>query len=929
MKKVLVLFITCVIFPSNSDAQSAEHYFKKQATWEETLRDATDQVCHDYIHKTGEFKFVPYYQHNLQTFEEEIDRVLRRTFRSLETGPGKQRMRREMNDGIWLTDRQPGDYRPMAVKMAWKIHNGHKKGTIELANLVENWEDFLEIREVYHLYHDLKTPLANLEREFNSNRLIQGIDYLAELNQWDKKFADQGIKQIQQYDVQKQMLLEKAEEPYEGIIEEIDDFLDETSKFLITFFVTKNKLIGTDSIIYVERFPFKSNHYYTDYVNGSHLYGGNLYSLNLITGEKKELVPKLQDGIINRYDLDYEAGKVIFDWKEEQQTGFRIFEKDLVSGALNQVTFPLENEDELIELYRVTDEYHHGTDDMHPVYLPDGDVCFISTRCQYGILCDAPDNYSTTVLYRMKRDGSHMEKLTNSSVSESNPSVMLDGRILYTRWEYYDKGAVSVKCLWAMRPDGTNPVEIYGNTLALPPTLLMGRQIPGHPDLFSCLGTPHCCPQNGVGTVLKIDTRENQRTREPLTYITPNTDIRAEAGIFQYSEGEWKQTDSGPLYCDPYPLNDKMFLVSHNQDQYFNADTAWGLYLIDAFGNHIRIYRNPEISCWQPIPFKTRKKPPVISSSLNPELKEKGLAAVLVKDVSFGMENVSKEEIKFIRVNEQVPRPWKARRYWDDDIYDQQHALITKDTHLGLKVQHGIVPVEKDGSAYFLVPADKNISFQVLDENFMEIQRERTYNNYRPGEFRSCTGCHETKNMAPLNTGTMPLAFKKKPQLPGPQPGETTGLRPIDYMTDVQPVWDKHCIQCHAGPEPEGGLDLSGELTEFFCVSYENLVPERRESQRNDPGYLGIIIGENHPKEQNVHYLPANSLGSRTSELMKMIRDGHEDVTLSREELIRISTWIDSNAQYYGTYFGKKNLKYQNDSDFRPVPTIESALGNN
>jgi hypothetical protein len=209
----------------------------------------------------------------------------------------------------------------------------------------------------------------------------------------------------------------------------------------------------------------------------------------------------------------------------------------------------------------------------------------------------------------------------------------------------------------------------------------------------------------------------------------------------------------------------------------------------------------------------------------------------------------------------------------------------------------------------------------------MELQRERTYNNFRPGEMRSCTGCHETQKDAAFNDGGRPMAFKNKQELPGPQPGEKSGLRPIDYMTDVQPIWDKHCIKCHSGERAKGGLSLSGELTKYFCKSYENLVPERRTKPYRDHNYLGMIIGENHPKEQNVHYLPPKTLGSHTSSLMKKISEGHSDVELSREEKIRVATWIDSNAQYYGTYFGKKNVKYRGDKDFRPPPTISSALG--
>jgi hypothetical protein len=917
---LLTIFLT---FPIFLTAQEDVNYFIKKDTWEETVRYSCDKLNYDWNHKKGKFNYIFYYRHNWESFYDEVKSVLREIRWEFEND---MRLQRELSDRLWETDRKSGDYRPVAIKMAWKIDHGFRSEVVEQAENVESWEDFQKIRELYHFDKDLTVIMGRLDREFNEENLLKGIKYLADLNDWEDSFINESKNKIASFEERKKELMRKSDQAEFGLSNEIDEFLLETSDYLKDIFLTNNDLLGTDSLIFLKRFPFQSNHYYTDYVNGCRFYGGNMYSLDLTSGNTKKLIPELEGGIIGRFDLDYDAEKFVFDWKEEQQEGFRIFEKNLATGELVSLTKRPDNEDELIRLYRVTDEYHHGTDDMHPIYLPDGKICFISTRPQYGILCDSPDNFSTTVLYTMDSDGSNFEKLTNSSVSESNPSVMDDGRILYTRWEYLDKGAVSVKCLWAMRPDGTNAVEIFGNTLALPPTLLMGRQIPGSPNLFSCLGTPHCCPQNGVGTVLTIDINKDLRTTEPMKYITPKTDIRAEIGTYQYIRGEWVRTDSGPLYCDPYPLSEKMFLVAHNPTEYFNAKTAWDLYLIDDFGNHILIHRDPEISCWQPIPFKERKRPPVVNSALEPNLKKQGLAAVFVNNVTHGMKGIELDEVKYLRVNEQVPRPWKARRYWPDDEYDQQHALITKDTHLGLKVQHGIVPVEEDGSAYFLVPADKNIFFQVLDENYMELQRERTYTNFRPGEFRSCTGCHERQTEAAFSGNSRPIALQKEPELPGPQPGEESGLRPIDYMTDVQPIWDENCVSCHSGDSPAGGLNLSGELTEYFCVSYENLVPERRKRPRRDPNYLGMIIGENHPKEQNVHYHPPKSLGSHTSKLMKMILAGHSDVELTQEERIRISTWIDSNAQYYGTYFGKKNLKYKNEEDFRPVPTVQSAL---
>ena len=42
--------------------------------------------------------------------------------------------------------------------------------------------------------------------------------------------------------------------------------------------------------------------------------------------------------------------------------------------------------------------------------------------------------------------------------------------------------------------------------------------------------------------------------------------------------------------------------------------------------------------------------------------------------------------------------------------------MTTRSTHLGLKVQHGVVPVEDDGSAHFEVPAMRSLYFHVLDD---------------------------------------------------------------------------------------------------------------------------------------------------------------------------------------------------------------------
>jgi hypothetical protein len=50
-------------------------------------------------------------------------------------------------------------------------------------------------------------------------------------------------------------------------------------------------------------------------------------------------------------------------------------------------------------------------------------------------------------------------------------------------------------------------------------------------------------------------------------------------------------------------------------------------------------------------------------------------------------------------------------------------------------------------------------------------------------------------------------------------------------------------------------------------------------------------------------------------------------VKLSREEFIKLVTWVDANVPFYGSYFGMRNIASQKHPAFRPVPTLASARG--
>lgn len=80
----------------------------------------------------------------------------------------------------------------------------------------------------------------------------------------------------------------------------------------------------------------------------------------------------------------------------------------------------------------------------------------------------------------------------------------------------------------------------------------------------------------------------------------------------------------------------------------------------------------------------------------------------------------------------------------------------------------GCVPLEADGSVLMQVPADTALSLEVLDEGGQVLRRCPPTVWVRPGENRSCVGCHEAHNEAPGNR--RPLAVARPARVLGAEP---------------------------------------------------------------------------------------------------------------------------------------------------------------
>ncbi|MHB8861860.1 MAG: HzsA-related protein [Pirellulaceae bacterium] len=728
--------------------------------------------------------------------------------------------------------------------------------------------------------------------------------------------------------------------------------------------------LGFDELVFVKRKPYSSDHYYTDINNGTSpdrfLAENGIYIYSLRTKAERAVVTAAElpggQGFIGKISLSFDARKILFDFRQDPGSGFRIWEVQTDGTGLRQISMPPADEAE--KAARWHPSWH--TDDIHPCYLPDGKIIFSSTRSEHTVLCGGSAHLVAPSLHRMDADGSHVEQLTRSPVSEFCPVVLDDGRVMYHRWEYIDKGARVAKTIWSINPDGTRPEELYGVADDSTTIYMYPQAVPGSDHRLVCVGTCHF-PQGGcLGAIMLIDFRNGVRVRGPdpddadfvlhdhrysVNNITPHVFVerRTEPGWhFRTADGSYVHDSNGQqghLYTHPYPVSDHEFLVSYKvnpADHYKEVANAYSLYLIDIDGKHRFVHRDEQLSCWHPLPLVARSVPPAVLPARNPVYAASDQALCILNNVTQGMEGVEPGEVKWLRINEALPRYWSTGRRWDPSLSSSSWKAA-----LWPRVQWGVVPVEEDGSAYFVVPALRSIFYQALDKDFREIQRERTYVNYASGEVRSCNGCHGQVNHAVPPVGSVtPLALMRAPSIPQPQPcdlvengGNGQAGQVIHYPTDIQPILDAKCISCHDQTDPAGELILTGEVTLFYNTSYEQLASKELAGPIISE-FTSFLSGDR--CNYNGGYLPPRSLGCAPSILMAILtdaahpknaQDDHSKM-LTEHELMVLARWVDSNYQFYGSYFGRQHPQWVNSdpnvpaydpADFRRKPTFDEA----
>ena len=539
---------------------------------------------------------------------------------------------------------------------------------------------------------------------------------------------------------------------------------------------------------------------------------------------------------------------------------------------------------------------------ISPVLLPGGDIIFVSTRMNTRVMCQTQP---AGRLFVADRDGSRVRLVSANTLSDHDPQVINNGRVIFTRWDYgIDKNVFCRQNLWTMNPDGTGFRLFGSNTKEDPNAFWQARAIPGRPEVVAVFGAHHNYHAGMIGLVWNQGMgRERDRRGEGFRWITDELPTVGDYGV------AW-------TFQHPYPLNEHQFLVSYGGD----GEHKNRLYLLDDMGNRHLIHEaQRKLGCWNPLPLVARDVPPVIPSTIDPAAAEfvyrdplevnrkpadKLRGTFVLQDVYEGLgSHVKRGEIRSLHILEQMPRSREVRGA--QSLWGQWVAMSRGTMYARRLI--GIVPVEKDGSAHFTVPALRDISLHAVDAEGRTVRHMGATIHVMPGETQGCVGCHETRGMTPPGPQQTLLAMQRPPSVPTYPEWTDRGV--LDFNRVVQPVLDAHCVECHSGNLPDGAIDLSNDRTNYFTMAYDTLL------DRGQVHYVPIA-GTGHEEGTS------KTRGAYVSRIRKILEGKHYDVSLSREDRRRIYVWIDANVPYYGTYemtdpktFGGRDRWYAQDAN--------------
>jgi hypothetical protein len=589
---------------------------------------------------------------------------------------------------------------------------------------------------------------------------------------------------------------------------------------------------GVEEILFVVRGTGPDAHWYANFgkyapdrLRGRQTYprGASLCALDLESGRQRVLLEDPEGGIRDP-QVHYDGERILFSYRPGGEEHYHLHEIERDGSGLRQLT-------------------SGPHDDIEPTYLPDGDIIFVSSRCKRWVNC-----WLTPVatMFRCDARGDGIQPVSANIEHDNTPWPLPDGRILYTRWEYIDRSQVHYHHLWAMNPDGTAQMTWFGN---LQPGVLMidAKPVPGSKRAVVVFSPGHGRKEH-AGRLAIVDPANGPDQQQSIRWLTKGSDYR-----------------------DPWAFSDDLVLAARNAE----------LILCEGEGKQQVVFALSEEQKkggrWihEPRPLAPRPREDDVTERTD-LAESSGHLVLLDAHLGRNMTGVKKGEIRKLLLIESLPKPINYTGGMEPLSYG---GTFTLERVLGT------VPVEPDGSAYFEVPARRSIFFVALDDHGKAIKRMQSFTSVEPGEVQSCVGCHEHRTQAPPPAAAVaPIAARREPS----KIREFEGVPDIlDFPRDIQPILDRHCVECHNTDRPDGGMILTGDRGPMYSHSYFSLTITRQ-----------FADGRNAAKSN----YPPRALGSGGAPLLQKFEGGHYDVKGSPQELLTLRLWLDTGAPYPGTY---------------------------
>ncbi|HNX33943.1 MAG TPA: hypothetical protein PKM57_04905 [Kiritimatiellia bacterium] len=540
-----------------------------------------------------------------------------------------------------------------------------------------------------------------------------------------------------------------------------------------------------------------------------------------------EVLLDCPNGIVRDPSLSHDGKTLAFSMRTADQDhggDFHLYVMDLDKKEPKQITFG------------------EGVADMEPEWLPNGDLVFTSTRCNFS----APCWWSSVCnLYTCDAQGRFIRRLGVDHGHTVFPHTTNDGRVTYTRWEYSDRTAGYLHKLFVMNADGTAQTEYYGNNSQFPAAILHARAVPNSTKMIAVSGAHHIDQR---GKLIMIDRKVGTQAGIGVKLLAPEKDYPYLES--QGTGGAVVHDTGGDQWQYPCALDENNYVVCYSPEggpirglKGIDAkgkvgSPAFGIYWQHRQGARELLIYDPTVSAGQQIPLAAR--PQALKRISNVD-EHKKTGHFYVQDVYFGpgLEGVERGTVKKLRVVALDYRakgtvalglhPWGGHQTSPCSInngsYDVKHVL-------------GEVEVEADGSCSFECPSRVPVYFQLLDARGRMVQNMRSWTLVLPGETFACIGCHEDKNSTAAVRQHTTETMRKAPQQLRPLdatdeapvqemarfqtesqkramaylgPNAPQGMdvpKGFSYTREIQPIWDAHCIQCHAGKKNPAKADV-------------------------------------------------------------------------------------------------------------------------